>query len=385
MRRAKYLLIGLLFLLPVIGWLGVAHAQSFHSGDNVTVAADETVNDTLYATGKTIDIAGTVNGDVFCFGQDITVSATVHGDVICAGQSVSVTGKVSGDVRLAGQDVTLGGTVDGNASVAGQTFTESSHARVGRDISIGSQTATLNGPVGRDLAASARNVTVNNSVGRNVQANVRKLSLGSNASIGGSVDYTSNDGLARSKGAVVAGSITRSSPKAGHVRPGAIVAVNFFMALFVFVAFLLIALLLVLFMPRTFHMAAETARGHLLRTFLVGFVASIVVPVVLVALLFTVVGIPLALFAGLVWLVMVLLSGSFAAYLLGRLLLQGSTNNAIWIMLLGGAVLLILYFVPFLGVITSLLALWFGLGTILQQFAHMPRPRYDMAVANTKR
>jgi hypothetical protein len=263
--------------------------------------------------------------------------------------------------------------------VAGQTFVLASHASIGQDLSVAGQNVTLNGPIERDLAAGSGSVTINSSVGRNVQAHVRTLSLGNKADIGGSVDYTSNKSLARSKGAVVAGSITRSSPKAGHVRPGAIVPVNFLMALYMFITFLLIALLLVLFMPRAFHLAAETARMHLLRTFLVGFVASIVVPVVLVALLFTIIGIPLALFLGLVWLVVVLLSGSFAAYLLGRLLLRGATNNAIWTILLGGAVLLILYFVPFLGVLTSLVGLWFGLGTILQQLLRMPRPRYDMS------
>jgi hypothetical protein len=92
---------------------------------------------------------------------------------------------------------------------------------------------------------------------------------------------------------------------------------------------------------------------------------------VLALLLATVIGIPLALLFGLIWLVIVLLSGVFAAYLLGELILRGRTNP-IWTMLLGAAILILLSFVPFLDILVSLLSLWFGLGTILQQ---VPRLR----------
>ncbi|MFA5003856.1 MAG: polymer-forming cytoskeletal protein [Candidatus Saccharimonadales bacterium] len=385
MKRLKYLLMGLLLALPFLASAALVHAQSFRTGTNVTVAQSETLNRTLFVSGRTLDIAGTVNGDVFCAGQNITVSGTVNGDLICAGQSLSVSGTVNGDVRLAGQDVIISGQVTGNASVGGQTLTLDSRGKIAGDLSTAAQTATLNGTVGRDVAFATGSVAVNNTVGRDINAQVGTLTLGAGARVAGNVHYTSENSLTRSQGAVVGGTISHSTPKAKPARAGAVFGLSLVMALYMFVSFLLIALTLVLIVPRAFHAAAESARGNLLKTFFVGFVASIIVPVLLVALLFTVVGIPLAFFAGLAWLVIVLLSGPFAAYLLGRLLLRHNSSNAIWTMLLGGVVLLLLYLVPFLGVITSMLALWFGLGTILTQTTSLPKPHYNMATVAAKK
>lgn len=384
MHRLKYLLVGLVMALPILVLAAVAQAQSFRSGDNVTVAQGETLNQTLFASGRTLDIAGTVNGDVFCAGQNITVSGTVNGDVICAGQSLSVTGRVNGSVRLAGQDVTVNGQVSGNTTVAGQSFTLDSKSKIGGDLSAVGSDITLNGPVGRDAAFGSGTVTVNSSVGRDIKAAVSTLTLGSKANVSGNINYTSSKDLIRNSGAVVGGSIIRNAPRQQeHVRPGSIVAFGWLAALYVFISFLLIALVLVLLLPRVFYVPAEYARHHMVKTFLVGLVSSIVVPVVLIGLMFTVIGIPLALFAGLVWLVLVLLSGPFAAFLLGRLILRSVTDNPIWTMLLGGAILLILYFIPFLGVLTTLLTLWFGLGTILLRTAHLPKPDYHIGPVKT--
>jgi hypothetical protein len=377
MKRFKYLLIGLLAAAPVFGIAAGAHAQSFRSG-NVTVPVGQTVNETLFVGGDVIDIAGTVNGDVFCGGQNVTISGTVNGDVICGGQNVLITGKVNGDVRVAGQDVSVSGPIAGNLTAVGQTVTTHTQGSVKGDVSIGSQNVVINGPVGRDLAVGGNTAMVNASVGRNVVSSGEKLSLGNEAKIAGNVHYTSHNNLARDHAATVQGTIVHSQPKEGgtHVRPGAFFGVGLLMALYLFLSLLLVALVLVLLMPRIFHDSSELARQHLLRTFLVGLVASIVVPVVLVALLLTVIGIPLAIFLGLVWMVIVLFSGPFAAYLLGRMLFHNSTQSAIWTMLGGAAILLLLGLVPILGVFTSLVAFWFGVGTILQALVRGPRPSY---------
>jgi cytoskeletal protein CcmA (bactofilin family) len=381
MRRVGYVFgVLLLALLSLGGWLSVAHAQTFRSGSNVSTPSNGVVNSSLFITGQSVDVAGTVRGDVFCAGQNVHVTATVQGDVICAGQNVTVSGRVSGDVRLAGQSVSLGASVSGNATILTQDMTLESGARVDGDLSVSGHGVHLNGPVGRDVAAAVTTLTVANSVGRNLQATVDKLQLAHGAYVGGNVTYTSPNTLTRASGVDVDGSIVYHTPTAHH---GSAVPWLLWL-LYLFVALLLTALLLVLLFPWLFHAAAELARGRLLRTFLIGLVASIVVPVVLLALALTIVGLPLAILAGLFWLLVVLLSAPFAAYLLGRLLLHRTTDNAIWTMLLGAFILLVLSLVPFLNILVDLVAYWFGLGTMLQYVTRLPRPHYHMAegVAN---
>jgi hypothetical protein len=377
MKRTKYLLIALLAALPILGWVAVAHAQGFRGGNDVTVPASETVNSTLFVAGNTVDIAGTVNGDIFCTGQNITVSGSVNGDVICAGQTVSVSGTVNGNVRLAGQQVTLGAKVSGNASIGAQTYTQTSSGHVGRDLSVGASLATLNGSVGRDVASGSKTLEVANTVGRNVQFSGQDLKLTSGARVSGSINYTSNNTLQRSSGAQVAGTITRHTPSRHAKRVGP--AFGWAFALYMYLSVVVTSLLLVLLFPRVFEHAARTARRRMGLTFLVGFVTSIVVPMLLIALLFTVVGISFALLAGLAWLLLVIVSSHVAAYLLGHFVLSGS-RNAILVMLIGAAILFLVYLLPVIGFLVWLVASWFGLGALLLQVRRrVGWPHYDMS------
>jgi cytoskeletal protein CcmA (bactofilin family) len=377
---SKLVAVGILVVAPLFGWMGIAQAHSFRNGDNTVVAAGETVDSTLFITGRTIDIAGNVNGDVFCAGQNVTITGYVSGDVICAGQSVRVSGKVDGDVRVAGQNVAIGGTIGHNLSAAGQTIASEANSRVEGDASLGGQDITLNGLVGRDLAATSGNVTINGRVGRNVQADVTQLALGDHASVGGNVQYASQNNINRASGSEVTGKLTRSQPSAEHKDTGG----SIWYGLWFFVSMLLLALALVLLMPRTFRRATDLAMSHPGKTLLVGLLSSIVVPILVVVLLLTVVAIPLALLLLLAWLIALAVAGSFAAFLLGRYLLRGRTDNAIWIMLLGGAVLLLVNMVPFIDWVVSLLALWMGLGMIVMQLMQLRKTQHVMPVDKDK-
>lgn len=376
MRRSKLLLIGLLAAIPLFGFAITANAQSFRTGSNITVPNNRTVNSSLYATGRNIDVAGTVEGDVICAGQNVTVSGTVTGDVICAAQSIHINGTVEGNVRLAAQNVTISGKVDRNANVISQTLTTDSNSTIGGDIGIASQDIILNGSIGRDLAVASGSTIVNNTVGRNIQGDLNKLTLQSDASVQGFIDITSPNNVQRNSGAEVKGKITRNQPT--ETNNTSWVGLGWIFTLYVILTMLLTALVLVLIMPRAFQVAANKALSSMGKTIIIGIVATIIVPIVIVGLMFTVIGIPLGILLLLAWLVLLFLSGPFAAYLLGRLLLRDSARNAVLVMLVGAVVLLILFLIPFLNILALLLTFWFGIGMILQALP-FHKPHYNLA------
>ncbi len=385
MRRGmvpRLLIIGAsVYLLTFIFAVTVAGAQDFRTGTNVTVAKSQTLDKSLFASGRTLDIAGTVKGDVFCAGQSITISGKVTGDVICAGQNVRIAGTVGGDIRVAGQTVALDASVAGNLTVAAQQFSSSSQSKVAGDAEIGATDINLNGAIGRDLAVAGSSVTIASSIGRDVTGTMQDLSLSSKANIGGDVVYTSDNKLQQSSGSQVAGQVSQRTPRPQqqHHTYGSIVGVSLALALYTFVALLLLALALVLLVPRLFQAATTMAIRHMGKTFLIGFLATILVPLVIVALMISVIGIPLALLTLLVWILLLSLSGPMAAYLAGRFMLRKVSDNAIFYMLAGGAVLLLLYFIPFFGIGVVVVSVWFGLGAILLMLRHIPRPSYDTA------
>ncbi len=381
MKHIKLLLIGLIAAIPLAIGITTANAQTFRSGNAVSISSDQTINSTLYTSGRNIDVAGNVNGDVICAGQNINISGTITGDVLCAGQNIQITGTVEGSVRLAGQNVTITGRIQRNVSAASQDFTVSARSTINGDISTVGQDAAINGTVGRDIAAANTNLTINSRVGRNVTSTGNQLTLGNSANIRGNVEYTSPKQLDRENGAQVAGrTIHHQTEQTSDSKPVFGLAFSWLFALYLFVSMLLIALVLVLLMPQIFQRATDRTLANPLMTVLIGFAASILVPILLIGLMFTVIGIPLAIFGWFVWVVLLFLAGPFAAYLLGRILLRGGAKNAILVMLAGAAVLLILYFIPFINILAILLALWFGLGTVFQT---LPRNKPKYALPRT--
>lgn len=366
MKHLKVIILSLsLLLVSVLTFSGVTSAQSVKTGDSVTVPAGETVDSVLFTGGNTIDIAGTVNGDVYCGGQNVTISGTVHGDVFCAGQTVSISGKVDGSVRLAGQSITLSGTVQGSATIAAQTFVLEKDSMIGRDLLGGTQSATLGGTVVRDLAIGASTVTINGQIGRSVKGDIETLTVGSTGKIGGDVTYSSNNNPVVSTGGTISGTVVRTPLKQDtQSRSYAPLAFTFASVIYTFVTMLIVSLVIVLLFPDLLREASSKALSAPGRTALVGFAAIILVPALVFFLCISIIGFPLGILVLLAWFVVVLLSGPFAAFYLGQLILK-TTKNPATIMLLGATILLVLSFIPILGFFAVFAAYLFGVGIFL--------------------
>jgi hypothetical protein len=368
----------LVLVLPVVAWIGIADAQSFRSGTNITVPRGQSLNSSLWAGGTNIEVAGTVNGDVICGGQDINVSGTVNGDVICAGQNVRVSGEVNGDVRLAGQTVTISSEISGSATVASQSFTLDESARIGRDLSVAGQNTNVNGQVERDVAFASGVVVLSNQVGRDVRGEVAELTLTPDARVGGDLRYASQKRADIQNGATVDGTTQRTEPKKSEGVKVAFVGLSWLFALYMIVSLLLLAFVLTLLMPQLFYRISGNAVREPLKSVLVGFVANLALPVLFLALLFTVFGIPLALLLLLSWLLITFFGYLFFSFYIGRLILR-DRSNAIGNILLGGFVVLVLWLIPVVGYLVWLAALWFGTGMILMElWNRYQRPQYKL-------
>jgi cytoskeletal protein CcmA (bactofilin family) len=338
-------------------------------------------------TGRTVDINSNVNGDIFCAGQNVTISGAVKGDVICAAQTLTISGNVSGDVRLAGQTVTLSSAVAGNATVASQSFVEQSGGTVDGDMTIGATDTTLNGKVGRDLAIGGNSAIIASQVSRNVEARVNQLHLASSAQVGGNVHLISHNNLTKDSGAAVGGKVSRSEPpqkqsSAKHTWLG------FSLAWFVYwlLAMLAFALVIALVFPQLLVRVTSRAIPRPWKAMLIGFLAGLAAQVVIIVCAITIIGIPVAVFLGLLWALILILSGPTFAYYLGRLIMRDS-KHILLTMLVGALVLILLYFIPFVNLLAIAVAIWTGSGLLLLElFERRQKPVYiDNSVPVKKR
>lgn len=368
----------LLGVIAAVGILSIAlsssvGAQTFRSGTNTSVGSAEVIDGTLFVSGRTVEVAAEVNGDLYCGGLNITITGKVNGDVICAGQTVQITGEVDGDIRIAGQTVTLQGRVTGSATILAQSFILDSKGEIGRDVVLGSSDATLNGTIGRDIVLGGEAVVVSGTVGRNVTGSATTLSIEKSAKITGKIDYTSKNQIQKDDQATVGGTITwHQSDANDRSKRGAALGFNVGWLLYCLIAMLLLTLVLLGLFPRLFRIFSDRALANPFKPLLVGLTASIVVPIIVIILLITAVGVPLALFLGVAWLLILLASGPVSGFYIGRQVLPKS-QNLFGVGLAGSSLLLLLYFVPFVGFIAMLLGLWLGSGVIvLELMTHLP-------------
>ena len=319
-------------------------------------------NRSLYKAADTVTVNGVVNGDIFCAGQTVTINATVNGDILCTGQNINVNGTVNGSVRLVGQNVTLAAKVTQSASLVGQNVTVEDGAAVGRDLSFTAQSFTSDGAVGRDVNGAGNSVTLANPVGRNVAAYANTLALNNGTAIVGNLTYTSPQKLQRSGDAYVHGVVTYHY---GHTHHAGGVSHQFvWFQLYWIIAMIALGLVLVALFPRLFHAWNPEWGPDFWWSMLTGFVAMFAVPAVILVLVFTLVGVPLAILLALLWVAALFVAMPLAAYFTGSLIIP--RRHPVLMVLVGSLVLGLLWLIPIIGWIVSLVAFWVGVGTLLR-------------------
>ncbi len=349
----------------------VALGFSLKSGDNVTVAKGETHRGSLYAAGQNITIDGDVDGDVWCAGNTITVNGSVRGDVLCAGQTVTINGPVEGNVRVAAQTVGINGTVGRNVSVASQTFTLGSSARVTGEVATLSQVGTINGSVGRDLYGAMESLTLAAAIEGSVDAHVDNLNVTSTGRVNGDLNYTSAK-TASVGDDRVGGNINRHEPPKEQ-QPKDSPRDEFLGwvagAVYWMLASLVIALLLIWLLPRAVRTVTGIMANRPGPSIGWGVVVMFVVPLAAFVLLFTLVGIPLALLAFGAWLLAWGVSGILVGIAAGRWILgrtdwQEARDSLVWAAVIGIPATILIFAIPILGWTLWLVATWWALGAL---------------------
>jgi cytoskeletal protein CcmA (bactofilin family) len=335
---SEKLLAVLLAVVVVVGFVpGVAAAQPSGTervGGLVEVAEGETHAGDLSAVGGTILIAGTVTGDVEATGGSIVVAAT---------------GVVDGDLSAIGGSVLVEGTVGGDAAVSAGSILVREGASVGGTLEAAAGSVRMDGQVAGDARLAGETVTV-----------------GPTAAIGGDLLYDAGT-AAIAPDASVAGAVRA---EAGVVDVGPEVAPPAIPrgvgAVYGLLANLVLGAALLVVVPRFTGAVTGVGTREALRSGGVGFLALVGVPIALVLVAVTIVGIPLSLaglvaFALLLWVAFVY--GSLVA---GTWLLSLLDREGRWLALVSGLVAVALVgLVPFVGGVVRFLVLLVGLGAFV--------------------
>jgi len=341
-------------------------AADLRSGDAVTVASGEVVDDDLYIAGNTITIDGTVNGDLWAVGNTITINGEVKGSIVAAGQTVSINGNVDHAARLAGETVNVSGDVSGDLIVFASAVSIADKAKIGGDFLFGAGTVNIGGLVEGDVKGGGGEVTISNGVKGDIELNVDNLTVASTADIGGNITYTSENEADIKSGAKVGGKTTHNLPEVKKPAPFSGIGGKVLGFLMAFVT----GLIIILIAPGRSASIADSIRSKPWASLGWGAVILFATPVAAIMVCFTVIGIPVALIALALYAIAIYLSQVFVGLFIGRWIIgrfREVESKAIMVGALasGLVILTILRLIPYLGFWIGLAVALFGLGAML--------------------
>lgn len=357
-----------LSLLLVFSVATPVAAAEFRSGDNTSVAAGETVDDDVYLAGGTVTIAGTVTRDALVATEDLDVTGQIDGNLIAAGNEIDIRGSVGRTIRAAGNEIRVFGTVGGDVVAAGATVTIEPGASVAGDVIVGAGDAEILGEVRGDVRAGG-GLLIDAPVGGEVRVSSDDIRLGPNARVTGALYYDSDEAPEIADGAVVSGPVEERELDDDD-------GMDFGFGGFLFdLARLLAALVagavVVLLLPRRAVAVADAVRERPFPALLWGLGLLVLVPIVLIILMVTVIGIPIALIGLASYLAALYLSQVFVGLALGRLAINrsrfgGDAGRGINLlaMALGVIVLTLVRLIPIVDVAVAIVTALLGLGAL---------------------
>ena len=364
----RLLIVLLALALPGFG-LEVRHR------DFVTVAANETVDDTLVTAGNTTRVEGVINGDLVAVGDTVEVRGTVKGDLISLAKRTVVSGTVEGNIYTLSQSLDLDGQLGHNIYAAARSVRVGDHGHVGGGVVCAAGDASLEGEVKRSATMAVGNADVSGSIGRELTMAGDSLTLTSTAQIGGNLSATVHDmkNVHIADGAKIAGArdIQVEVHQSRFSRP----RFYFHQAIWLAGAMLVGWLALVLFPG--FVQASTQAVASGWRSLGLGLAVLAAVPVVVIVVAITLVGLPLSLMLLATYVVAIYLAKVWVGAFLGRALLKpASATKADWLLglLVGLLIITIVRFVPYLGGLVHFAVTCLGLGAFAWQLYRASRP-----------
>lgn len=385
----KYSLLSLSLLLFSVTM--PAHAAFFMTEDELTVVIP--LNDDTYAAGGMVSMQETVDGDLYLAGGEVAMKANVDEDLTLVGGDITVGETVGDDARIAGGKIIITSDVGDDLIVLGGEVTVSESSTIGGDVYVLGGDIVLDGTIEGDLYVRAGSVKVSGTIGGNVD--IRADSLRFSAEVGGNSILSSKD-LHISNTAQFQQDVHYWQPQGQYYFAGASVqgkaeydeslsfqamddlkkgAAQVFaagvmaIAGYALLSASLVILLLILLTKTYFTDAAKRLQRAPGVSFWYGLLYIIVTPFIAFFFLLSVIGIPIALFIGVLYVFSMVFARAFTAILLTKWLqihYDKKWNTGIFYVLSVGMYLLIriVDLIPFIGHLLSLIVTLMMFGSV---------------------
>jgi len=345
-RMKKYIFVFALIVANLSVFAQNARAVAFDHGSLVRIDFHGQ-NETHVITGNTVELTGEIDGDVYVFAQRLISKAVINGDLMGAVGAGLISGSVNGDVRMLGSDITITSSAR-NATIAAWTIILSKQSKLSDIFSI-SRRSEFKGET-RNIHALGKQITLAGTTTEHASIRAKRVFLAPQTSINGNLKVISKQQPQRFNSVNVGG--TREFKSQQHktrINPENELVKLFWILVVIYVIRNISSV--------TSSMASFTPSP---RSILIPLTSLALIPIVVVILALTFIGLPIAVVLGLLWIIGLVLAKPLFALFAAEYISHQKKMNIHLSILLTGFILAILTNLPFIAPLFQVIVLISG-------------------------
>jgi len=349
-----------------------AAAMSWSAADASEILRPTAAN--VYLAGPNVYTEAPISGDLLAAAGRIRVDHPVGGDAVLAAGSVEVNGRIGDDLRVAGGIISVTGRIAGEALLIGGSVALGPESEVGERVWIAGNDVIVGGHAKDQVTVYGRTILIPGNVSGNVDLSGENIEILGSARIMGNITYSSNNRIKIDPGAKILGKIVRTRSSFEFHRPKLNVPRWSSFQPFFLVGLFAAGMLLIAVFPRFTQAALRAVDTSPLKSLGLGTAILFSLPPVILLLIITIIGIPIAFALLALYATALLIGYLVAAIFIGDKLLhiahKSSTSLSGWRLGSLAAALVLLWavrYIPYAGGLIVLIALVAGLGAIVLQ------------------
>ncbi len=329
-----------------------------------------------FRAGNTIALTEDLTGDVYIAAGTVNIDAVIDGDLIVAGGTITFNGEVTEDLRIVGGTLVLDGIVGQDVTVAGGTINFTEDSQVGGSVIAAGGTISYDGQVLGNLLTGAGQANLNGLFGQQVRLGSGSFNVAPEASIGGDLVATYEEASSVSAEAQIIGETKVEKTQYTEQAEGAKVwadslaeGFNVAKVMTTLAMSLASGIILLLLLPKLSRQLAKSIIDQPFATLGWGFLKLVVTPIVIVLLLMTLIGVPLAGMLFLLYLLSFFVANWIASLAVGQRLAKEFEakflDNPYWQLTVGLVIIKLVGLIPFVGGLIKFALFLMGLGALL--------------------
>ncbi len=268
--------------------------EAFQAKAEESLNLTEKIVEDAYLAGGRVRVEASIEGDLAIIGGDIVVKENISEDVLFLGGKILFTGSVADDFRAGGGEIVLEGEVGDDVLIGSGNVEIGSKTLIKGDLVIGSGETFLGGTVLGDVKIGGGIITLSGIIEGNASFVAEEIIVKEGAEIKGNLFYSAPKSLPELE-KIVSGEVTHEiweEMKEEHRSAIFLFGLTFTLSNFLYL--LIFGGLLFFALEKFWRQTGEELKSHPWTSLLKGFLYFAAMPFLIIILLISVLGIPIA-------------------------------------------------------------------------------------------